>query len=116
MRPPQLCLLALQPNTTPHNLCMVLLLLLPPDDFAVCVCLSITGRLPACLVSAHPPICTTLPAAVSYLLILDLFFNFFRYFVSKSWHEQCLWGGAAQVRAWDRMTRESMLAVGGACE
>lgn len=36
-------------------------------------------------------------AAVSYLLILDLFFNFFRYFVSKSWHEQCLWGGAAQV-------------------
>jgi hypothetical protein len=35
---------------------------------------------------------------VSYLFILDLFFNFFRYFVSKAWHEQCLWGGAAQVR------------------
>jgi hypothetical protein len=30
--------------------------------------------------------------------MLDLSFNFFRYLVSKSWHDQCLWGGAAQVR------------------
>lgn len=44
----------------------------------------------------HPP--TYLHTAVSYLLIADLFCNFFRYFVSKGWHEQCLWGGAAQVR------------------
>jgi hypothetical protein len=36
--------------------------------------------------------------AVSTLFMLDLAFNFFRYLVSKSWHDQCLWGGAAQVR------------------
>lgn len=99
MRSPlQLCILALQPDTTPHTLRMLLLLLLPhhpmplrsfPDDRAsACLpCISCS-----CLCNTPPP------AAVSYLLILDLFFNFFRYFVSKSWHEQCLWGGAAQVR------------------
>lgn len=76
---------------------MLLLLLLPPHAFAVCVHFLMTGHLPACPPSV-PAVCATPPAAVSYLLILDLFFNFFRYFVSKSWHEQCLWGGAAQVR------------------
>lgn len=44
-----------------------------------------------------PSLLCALCPGISYLLILDLFFNFFRYFVSKSWHEQCLWGGAAQV-------------------
>jgi hypothetical protein len=37
-------------------------------------------------------------AGLSYVLLLDLGANFFRYFVSKNWHDQCLWGGAAQVR------------------
>jgi hypothetical protein len=44
-----------------------------------------------------------LPAAaldhsgLSYILLLDLSANFVRYFVSQKWHDQCLWGGAAQV-------------------
>jgi hypothetical protein len=39
-----------------------------------------------------------LPAGLSYLLLADLFANFFRYFVSKPWHDKCLWGGAAQMK------------------
>jgi hypothetical protein len=39
-----------------------------------------------------------LAAGLSYLLLADLFANFFRYFVSKTWHDKCLWGGAAQMK------------------
>eukprot|EP00775_Hariotina_reticulata_P010174 gene10174-10334_t len=40
----------------------------------------------------------TVVSAISYLLLLDLGLNFFRYFVSKPWHDKCLWGGAAQMK------------------
>ncbi|KAF6255089.1 Reticulon-domain-containing protein [Scenedesmus sp. NREL 46B-D3] len=40
----------------------------------------------------------TLVSGLSYLLMADLFANFFRYFVSKPWHDKCLWGGAAQMK------------------
>jgi hypothetical protein len=54
-----------------------------------------TRQLPlACLRFAQP----LLPAGLSYLLLADLFANFFRYFVSKPWHDKCLWGGAAQMK------------------
>jgi hypothetical protein len=48
----------------------------------------------------HPlsPIAASCPAGLSYLLLADLFANFFRYFVSKPWHDKCLWGGAAQMK------------------
>eukprot|EP00879_Flechtneria_rotunda_P007148 GHRR01007501.1.p1 GENE.GHRR01007501.1~~GHRR01007501.1.p1 ORF type:complete len:308 (+),score=98.45 GHRR01007501.1:213-1136(+) len=40
----------------------------------------------------------TLVSGLAYLLLLDVGANFFRYFVSKPWHDKCLWGGAAQMK------------------
>lgn len=80
----------------PINWADILLWKEPLQSFAMFV----TGLLAFGLVTfaAYGAHRMTLVSGLSYLLLADLCANFFRYFVSKPWHDKCLWGGAAQMK------------------